>query len=492
MDNDDFALVPRQQALAHVSTERVLTVRDAVRPLFRQRSAGLRTFALLLGIVALVTWFWPNEYTAEMKILVKRDRLDVATGETRQPPPEVTDNDVNSEVVLLKSRDLLEDVAVASHLVAASARHDQLALSRAVLDLDRHLTVDPVRKTALIDVRYSSRDPQRAASVLGNLARLYLEKHLAVNRPSGAREFFDQQATRLRGELAAAEQRLVDFRKQQDIASATSEKDSTLQKLADFQATQEQLRAQIADSGRRIVALEQEMATTPQRLTTVRRSQDNGEMIRDLTAKVLDLEIKRTEMLRKFTPAYPPVVQLEQQLAQARRALEAAQRSPIKDETTDENPTYLWQRNELARAQAERQALEARAAATGRTIQEYQARAMRLGEQGTVEQDLVRAVKSAEENYLLYQRRAEESRIADALDQRRIANVAVAEAATVPAVPTTRRTLLFAAGLVAATVLSAAAAFLMERINPRFRSRDELETVLELPVLAAIPASLQR
>ncbi len=492
MHTDDFALVPREPAPVAVPPERVLTPRDVLRPLFRHRRAGFRLFVALLVLLALVTWFWPTHYTAEMKILVKRDRLDVAPSQAPQPAPEITDSDVNSEVVLLTSRDLLEQVAVDSHLVPADARRDHVVLSRAVLDLERHLTVEPVRKTAIIDVQYTSRDPRVAASVLRDLARRYLEKHLAVNRPAGAREFFDQQARRLRDELAAAQKRLVDFGKQEHTASAASEKDSTLQKLAEFQANLEQVRAQVADSTRRIAALQQEMATTPPRLTTVRRSDDNGEMIRDLTAKVLDLEIKRTEMLRKFTPAYPPVVQLEQQLSQARAALAAAQRSPIKDETTDQNPTYVWQRNELARAQAEREALEARAAATARTIEEYQARAMRLDGQSAVEQDLIRAVKSAEENYLLYQRRAEESRIADALDQRRIANVAVAEAATVPALPSTRRTLLFLAGLALAAILSAAAALLMEYFNPRFRSRTEVEAVLELPVLAAIPASLRR
>ena len=50
--------------------------------------------------------------------------------------------------------------------------------------------------------------------------------------------------------------------------------------------------------------------------------------------------------------------------------------------------------------------------------------------------DLVRDVKTAEDNYLLYLRKREEARISDALDSKRIVNVSIAEAATVPALPT--------------------------------------------------------
>ena len=44
-------------------------------------------------------------------------------------------------------------------------------------------------------------------------------------------------------------------------------------------------------------------------------------------------------------------------------------------------------------------------------------------------------MKTAEDNYLLYQKKQEEARISDALDRTRIANVVVAEAADGADVP---------------------------------------------------------
>jgi uncharacterized protein involved in exopolysaccharide biosynthesis len=100
--------------------------------------------------------------------------------------------------------------------------------------------------------------------------------------------------------------------------------------------------------------------------------------------------------------------------------------------------------------------------------------------------DLERVVKSAEENYLLYQRKEEEARISDALDRTRIANVVLAEEPTLPAVPRSRAALV-AAALAITLILSIACAFVFEFFNPRFRTRDEVWKVLAVPVLAALP-----
>ena len=55
-----------------------------------------------------------------MKILVKRERVDPIMSADPNAPPQgradVTEDELNSEVELLKSRDLLEQVAVASGL----------------------------------------------------------------------------------------------------------------------------------------------------------------------------------------------------------------------------------------------------------------------------------------------------------------------------------------------------------------------------------------
>src|SRR5437016_723229 len=90
------------------------TLRDLLAIVFRRQRIMLLSFGgILLGAI-LAAVLQPNRYQAGMKILVKRERVDpVVTADAAALPQVsvgVTEEEVNSEVELLKSRDLLENV----------------------------------------------------------------------------------------------------------------------------------------------------------------------------------------------------------------------------------------------------------------------------------------------------------------------------------------------------------------------------------------------
>ena len=71
--------------------------------------------ALVIGSIAAAALL-SQKYESKMEILVNRERLDpvVTTESTNQLPqmaPQVTEEEINSEVELLQSRDVLEKVA---------------------------------------------------------------------------------------------------------------------------------------------------------------------------------------------------------------------------------------------------------------------------------------------------------------------------------------------------------------------------------------------
>jgi uncharacterized protein involved in exopolysaccharide biosynthesis len=199
--------------------ELTLTLRDVLMPIFRQRRLAMLIFAgICMGtIVGLVL---PRKYEAEMKILVNRERVDAVVTpdpESVNGPgivPAVSEEDLNSEVELLKSRDLLERVVLACGLSREhSSRLDLLAdraesifpkiwtgatpqehLAKAVQTLSERLIVDPMRKTTLIRVTYASHDPNLSAQVLQTLGTMYQEKHASVHRPPGTFLFFKNRS----------------------------------------------------------------------------------------------------------------------------------------------------------------------------------------------------------------------------------------------------------------------------------------------------------
>ena len=506
---EDLALRPNQ-GVQHFRP----TPRDVVAPVFRQRRVAIFVFLAILAGALLCALFLPRKYEATMEILVSRERIDpVVTAnpnvQLTAPSPDVPIEVINSEVELLKSQDLLEKVLLACGVETITNDTAWPALSKvtsslksflprkrtsednrlalAALSMRERLKVEPLRQTTMIKVSYPSYDPRLAARVLNTLATLYVEKHAAVHRPPGTFEFFQHQADRYQKELTAAETQLAQFNAKESMVSADLEKPATLEKLNEFEAQLRDIQSQVRAADDRIRALEARASTTPVRRTTSVRTAANPALLEQLKSTLLNLELRRTELLAKFQPTYRPVQEVEEQIAQTRAALAKEEQQPVKEETTDNNPTQDWIQTELAKSRADRAGLRAQAEALEKVVQDYRERLRRLDDKGTVQADLIRNAKAAEQSYLLYVQKREEARIADALDRQRISNVSIAEAASVPPQPTLPTSWIVLGGLMLAGLAGVGSAYAADRMDPSVRTPEELEAVLDVPVLASFP-----
>ena len=256
---------------------------------------------------------------------------------------------------------------------------------------------------------------------------------MEVHRPPGTFAFFEQQSTNYRSGLQDAERKLANFNRTQNTVSAQTEKAAGEQKLVDFEASLHQTRTAIAATEGRLAMLTNQMASTPNRLTT--QIKTNSLMMQQLQSTLLTLELKRTEMAGKYSDNYLPLRNLQTQIAETKATIAKEEGGPIHDDTTDQNPTYQWLVGEIAKSRTDLESLKKQAAATEQQIRDYRSDLLVLDGKDVQQQDLIRAAKLQESNYLLYQNKREEARISDALDQKHISNVSVAEAATMPALP---------------------------------------------------------
>lgn len=475
-----------------------LTLRDVAAVLFRQRWLLLASFVVILT-AAVVSGVLTPTYQAEMKILVRRGRVDPVV--TSQPErdaqvvrEEITESELNSEVELLNSQDLLRKVVLANSLQSAeSSGHffgkssEEVRIARAVRQLGKRLKAEPLRKTNVISVTFESRDPELAARVLNSLASLYVEKHLQMHRPAGEFKFFDEETAQLRKGLDQAQTRLTDFTRDRGVVSAQMERDLTLQKASELEASLTQTQAGIAETEQRIHTLQQQIASIPPRMVRQERTSDNPQLLQQMKSTLLTLELKRTELLSKFDPTYRPVQEIEKQIRDTRAAIEGEKNAPVRDETTDQDPTYEWVKSELVKAQSELSGLKARAAANNASLTRYRSGARTLQQAAIDQQDLLQTAKTQEENYLLYLRKEEEARINDALDRGGILNVAIAEPPTVPVLPARSFWLYGLLSMFLAGTGSVGLAFTKDFLDPSFRTPDEVVGFLESPVLASLP-----
>jgi uncharacterized protein involved in exopolysaccharide biosynthesis len=480
-------------------------LRDLVSVGLRHRRLVSLTFIGLMAGVVLSLFLLPPRYNASTKILVKRERADfVVTADSsdaqQQAPTAVSETDLNSEIELMKSQDLLEKVVTACGLQNTSGhsgwfgwlhfRKDpadtEKIVGAAARDLEKSMDLRLLPKTSLIAITYEDSDPQRAAHVLDTFLNSYMEKHLAVHRPAGTLAFFKEQTKQYAEGLKEAEDRLSDFTKSMGTVSPGQQKSSTLAKLSEFQGNLKESQAAIAETEQRIRTLKHQASTVPSRLTTQVRSADNGQLMEQLKSTLLNLQLKRTELVQKFDPSYRLVQEVDTEIKQTQSAIDAAGTSKLMDETTDSNPTYQWVDSELTKAQSQLSSEQARAAALSRGVEAYEKQASDLDQQETTQEGLLRDKNAEEANYLLYTRKQEEARISDALDESRIINVAVVEPVTVPSVPSRSRPLVLLFGLLAAIVVSLGIAVVAEYFDPSLRTSEDVKEFLDLPVLASV------
>ena len=473
------------------------TMRDLLAVLFRQRRLALfsfmATFLAVLGYGMLAP-----SYQAHMNVLVRRGRVDPLVTPAPTPSPmfqrdEITDEELNSQVELLRDDEILRTVVQATAPAGSPwyerylGGSEEVRLARSVRRMARRLMVVPIRKTNIIQVDYSSSDPAQAAAVLHSLAHAYLERQQRVRRPSGEYEFFDQQVTQSRRGLLDAEFRLMDFSSDQGVVSAAQERDMALQKLSDAEANDRQTQVTIVETRRRIRDLESKLRSLPERTLTVIRNSDNPQLTEKMKSKLLELQLKRTELLTKFQPSYRLVQEIDQQIAETRASILGEEHSPLRDETTNQEPNHEWAKSELIKAQVELGTLEAHGQAVRIQVTGYREVAQRLGGNALRQGELLAELKVAEEKYLLYVNKREEARIENALDQGGILNVTIAEEPRVPALPARAGWVFGLIGVMLGSTLSTGLAFTADYLNPGFRTPDEVVDYLGVPVLASLP-----
>ncbi len=182
---DPTALIKSEQA--------TLSVRDATSVWFRHKLLMVVTFLTIAVGTAVGTFMLPNEYESRMKILVKNLRTEVpitperTTGTYGAQGNDVSENQINSEIEVLTSKDLLSQVVIECGLdkqgfssmqrlgLKEAPRNEAGRIEQASDRLAKDLVITPVKKANIIEVTYSSSSPQLAAAVLRKLGDLYFQ-----------------------------------------------------------------------------------------------------------------------------------------------------------------------------------------------------------------------------------------------------------------------------------------------------------------------------
>jgi uncharacterized protein involved in exopolysaccharide biosynthesis len=476
-----------QQSLVVIDSKRNRLLKDLADRLFRRGRLILILFgALNLGTAAYLI-FTPASYQAEMQFLVNNMRADaLVTAESTNGQVArnyVDESVIATEIQLLSNRGLLRNVVRKCGLAEGA---DAAAVEKAVKDLQKELKIAPVLKANMLKASYSSSNPKEAAELLQALADGYLNEHLRVHGASGAYEFFDRQTHLYEERLKSLQARLVEFHGQKDIVLLGQQKDLNLRKMVDLDASIKEAEAAHRENEQKIQTLKVQLAKLTPRITTQARKLPNQYSVERLNTMLVELQNRRTELLTKFRADDRMVQQVDQQIADTKRAMEGANKLTATEEATDVNPLRQSLEAELARAQLNATGLHARTASLRKQMDDYR-RSLGLLQSSTAEDDqLLREIKEAEANFFLYSKKREEARIGEALDRQKIANVVLVEPPHIPPLPKPKLTGTFMATYVFYCLLILTYAFLLGAAENKVYTPWELEGITGLPVLATV------
>ena len=479
-----------------------VTARDLLMPLFRRKGLFAVTFVALLLCTVAVAYSLSHQYNAKMEILVNRERMDPmvtsqATNQTPVTPPPVTETEINSEVELIKSPDILKEVVLANGLnkveqgklsAFLTPAHDgDWYTSKAVKNLINGLKIGVITKTDVIEVDYKASDPAIAYGVLNKLASLYLQKHLAVRRPQGSYDFFANQTEKYDRALKDSEMRLAAFGDAAGTAAPDVQRTFMAQELINSDSMLHQAEQAVAADEQRIRNEQAQLKNTPARSSTLETSTTPDVLLQQLGSSVLAAQVKRTQLAMKYDPSYPLVREADDELAQTQAAYAEAQKTKFLNQTTDRDSAYELLRLDLAKTQADLAAQQATVQALQQSRATINRQMVQLEHASLKHSDLLRDVKANEDNYLLYLAKREQEHTSDALDQKRIGNVAIAVPPQMPVLPMYGMPMVLLVGFALALFVSVATAYAGDYMNSSIRTPSEINEILGIPALASFP-----
>lgn len=478
------------------SNKAAFSLREVVTPLFRQKRLLTFVFLTVMALMVLATMLLPNRYESRMKVLVKNARAEVVVSaeQTKNSAPisEVSEAQVNSEIELIRSRDLLakvvEKAGLAAELANNTAADSSVATERAIRRLEKDLQVTPVKKANIIEIKYQASSPELAAKVLRALADGYLEQHLLVHRVPGTNEFFKTQAAVYEKQLNEAEIALAAFEERNNIVSLSTQKELGLRKVLETEADLWAAETTGRETARRIERIKQQLGQLDERIVTQKKLLPHKESVERLNVMLVELKHKHTQLLTRYQPEDRLVREIEQQIAETTAAAESAAQEESVEETSDVNPMRQTLELELARAQVELAARQTKQSGLARNLKSLRDRLAALEGTSIKHSELERRVKELQENYRLFAHKRDEAVIADELDKQKISNVSFAETASVPMLPAgPNRPMYLMLGLFLAGFLSLGACVSAEFMRDTVHTPRELEAIATFPVLATTP-----
>ncbi|MFY9781700.1 MAG: polysaccharide biosynthesis tyrosine autokinase [Candidatus Baltobacteraceae bacterium] len=447
----------------------------------RRRKLFLWVFGGFFLLVCLFTLLQPRSFTTAVKLIAGSSGQGgpVEQGGTQLP--------VLNALLEASSAQSSETYAELLQQTPVAAEVSQnLGLGLAPEQLLSHLKVKPVPDTSILTLAISWRDPQTSARIANEFASVFVEheRQLVARQADTAIKFLQQQLPASEEHMRAAQDALATYEVRAGIADLQTQTKTDIDSItaldqkrqaAELEATQaaaslETVEAQLAQTSPTVVG-SQSLAANP--------------VNAQLQSQISSLRVQLNAARQQYTDDHPTVIALKSQLAEAQRELHSQPDQVLAGTSTIPNPVYQQLEQQaaslqaqIASAQAQQDTLAQQQAAAKPKLDQLPEKARRIG-------DLERSAKAAQDIYDELQRKYQDALISKTTAISDIAITQAADPASYTVTPNVPLNLLIGFGL--GLILAVASVFVAEFLDDRFRTEDDIRERLGMPVLATIP-----
>jgi uncharacterized protein involved in exopolysaccharide biosynthesis len=469
-----------------------------VGALFRHKLLFTALLATVILLVAAATVVAKRQYRSEMKLLLKNNRSNAVITPDRSAASvvtEITEQQINSELEVLDSEDVLNAVADPEWRTLSASQRTPAEIKQHETRLDnfrKRLKIESARKSNVINVIYTADSALEATENLQRFSSAYLAHRERLSRPSGTSNFFADEAHRYKEAWQQANRELVAFQQQNQLVSVQDTEQTLSKEIA---AQEDDLRTNqtgLAEMSKRLDAGKKAVKKVPERQHTQQHTVSNQASVSQMRTLLLQLQNRRTELSTRYTPNDPLVTEVDREIADTKSALAAALEQNGIEDTTDVNPAWQGVKSSLVEGSIDLQALLAQGDSLRQSLADLRSRLARLQSLDVRFNALQEQADQARSNFELFSEKRDEAQIEDAMDQRELINIAVAQSPTLEFRPVSPKPLLNGAlGLLTALFLAAGAVYFAEYLRSTVATPRELEMTSRYPVLVTFPYAVE-
>ncbi len=384
-----------------------------------------------------------------------------------------------------------------SGLISSDEIDEALRLAPYVELLRNNLEINPIREsratvkdTRLIEITYRNTDPQLAAFVTNAIAETFTnwnqERRSGTNRKTS--DFLQQRIAELQSEIKSDEIKLVDLKKSEGILKTGEEQTLVLDQLSvlNKQLLEAENERKLAEAKYNAVGDSPESirALTEEKMARFITEQENSiRTFRNETQKkISELRADRSKMLEIYKEKAPEIKEIDTQITSLEASIETAAAGARKElgEFRERTSKVLLDNLKTEFLQAKDREDKIRLT-YDQVYNEAQAQNSGAALLKLLEQNI-----ETNKGFLDDLRKQQSSN--DIASQGSDNNISIAAFAIPPETPVSpRRLMTVAAALLLSTFFGIGLALFLEYLDDTIGTTEEIESVLQLPALAAIP-----